>query len=113
MDCLFCKIVAKEIPSEIVMETDDLVAFKDIHPQAPIHILIVPKKHIPTTNDVTAEDDKVVGEAVRVAKDLAKKAGVADTGYRLVWNCNRAAGQTIYHIHLHLLGGRSFRWPPG
>ena len=113
MDCLFCKILKKEIPAEIVFENDSVFAIKDINPQAPIHNLIIPKTHISTINDITSEDLTLLGEMVLVAKNLAKKHTVDQDGYRLVWNVNSGAGQTVFHIHLHLLGGRGFSWPPG
>jgi len=112
-DCLFCKIASGEIPAKKVLETEDIVAFRDINPQAPTHILIMPRKHIPTTNDLTEENVALIGKLILVAKDLAAKEGVAQDGYRLVLNCNRNAGQAVFHIHLHLLGGRTFSWPPG
>lgn len=112
-DCIFCKIIEGKIPGDRVFENEHLVAFRDINPQAPVHILIVPRKHIPTLNDLTDEDVPLVGEIVKTARDLARQEGVHEEGYRLVWNCNRRAGQTVFHIHLHLLGGRTFHWPPG
>lgn len=112
-DCLFCKIVAGQIPGAIVYQDDRLVAFKDINPQAPMHVLIVPRRHIASLNDLSSGDDGLVGEMVRRAAALAKEHGHADRGYRTVLNCNADAGQTVFHIHLHVLGGRSFRWPPG
>jgi histidine triad (HIT) family protein len=112
-DCLFCKIVAGQIPGSIVYEDRELVAFKDINPQAPVHVLIVPRRHIETLNDLRVIDDALVGSMVRCAAALAKKNGVADRGYRTVFNCNREAGQTVFHIHLHLLAGRALTWPPG
>ena len=112
-DCLFCKIVAGQIPGSIVYEDQELVAFKDINPQAPLHVLIVPRQHIETLNDLRVVDDALVGSMVRCAAALAKKNGYADRGYRTVFNCNREAGQTVFHIHLHLLAGRSLTWPPG
>lgn len=112
-DCLFCKIVAGQIPGAIVYQDDRLVAFKDINPQAPMHVLIVPRRHVPTLNDLAAGDDGLVGEMVRRAAALAAENGYAQGGYRTVFNCNADAGQTVFHIHLHVLGGRSFSWPPG
>ncbi len=112
-DCLFCKIVAHEIPASIVYEDERLVAFNDINPQAPMHVLLVPKAHIATLNDLSAADDRIVGELVRRAAAIAKDRGISAGGYRTVFNTNREAGQTVFHIHLHLLGGRSFHWPPG
>ena len=112
-DCLFCKIIAGQIPGAIVYEDQELVAFKDINPQAPLHVLIVSRRHIETLNDLRVEDDALVGSMVRCAAALAKKNGVSDRGYRTVFNCNREAGQTVFHIHLHLLAGRALTWPPG
>jgi len=112
-DCLFCKIVAGQIPGSIVFQNEHVVAFRDITPRAPTHVLIVPRRHIATLNDLTPEDDALVGEVVRAAAAVAKEQGLADRGYRTVFNCNAEAGQTVFHIHLHLLGGRPMGWPPG
>jgi len=112
-ECIFCRIVAKEVQSDIVHEDDEIVAFRDINPQAPVHVLIVPRKHIPTLNDAPPEDQPLLGKLLLVAQQLAQKLQVADSGYRLVLNVNRGAGQSVFHIHLHLLGGRVFHWPPG
>ena len=112
-ECLFCRIVAGEIPAALVYSDDHLVAFQDINPQAPMHVLIVPRRHISTLNDLAAVDDPLVGEMVRRAAALAAEQGYAETGYRTVFNCNAGAGQTVFHIHLHVLGGRRFGWPPG
>jgi histidine triad (HIT) family protein len=112
-DCLFCKMVSGEIPPDIVYEDDDVLAFNDINPQAPTHILIIPKKHIATLNDADESDMAVLGKLNLVAAQLADKLGFAEAGYRVVMNCNAAGGQAVYHIHLHLLGGRSMSWPPG
>jgi histidine triad (HIT) family protein len=112
-DCLFCKIIAGETPGHLVYEDKDLVAFKDINPQAPLHLLIVPRRHIPTLNDLGTNDDDLVGAMVRCAAALAKQHGYSERGYRTLLNCNRDAGQTVFHIHLHLLAGRAFGWPPG
>ena len=109
--CLFCRIVRKEIPAKIVAETEDLVAFRDINPQAPVHILVIPRQHIARVAD--ASDPAVVGKLTQLAADLARREGVADSGYRLVINTNGDAGQTVFHLHLHLLGGRHMAWPPG
>jgi histidine triad (HIT) family protein len=111
--CLFCKIVNREIPASIVYEDDRVLAFNDINPQAPTHVLVVPKRHIPTLNDLLPEDDEIVGELVRRAAAIAAERGIAAPGYRTVFNTNAAAGQTVFHIHLHLVGGRSLGWPPG
>ena len=112
-DCIFCDILQGKLKSETVYKDDTVVAFRDINPQAPVHILIVPRKHIPTLNDLTHDDLDLVAQTVAVSKKLAKQEGIAENGYRLVWNCNREAGQEVYHIHLHLLGGRRMGWPPG
>jgi histidine triad (HIT) family protein len=110
-DCLFCRIVRKEIPAKIVAETDDCVAFRDITPQAPVHILVVPRRHVPTLSH--ADDPAMIGQLALLAADLAKQEGIAESGYRTVINTNSDAGQTVFHVHLHLLGGRPMRWPPG
>jgi histidine triad (HIT) family protein len=110
---LFCKIVAGEIPGAMVYQDDSLVAFKDINPQAPLHVLIVPRRHISTLNDLTPGDDELIGSMFRTAAALAEQHGYAGRGYRAVFNCNREAGQTVFHIHLHLLAGRGLGWPPG
>ena len=112
-DCLFCKLIAGQIPATIVYQNDHLVAFKDITPQAPTHVLVVPRRHIASLNDLAADDDALVGEMVRSAAAIAKDNGHAAGGYRTVFNCNADAGQTVFHLHLHLLGGRKMTWPPG
>jgi histidine triad (HIT) family protein len=112
-DCLFCRIIKREIPSSIVYEDSEVVALNDINPQAPTHLLIVPKRHIASLNELQAGDDQIVGELVRRAAALAKERGLSDRGFRTVFNTNRDAGQTVFHIHLHLLGGRTMTWPPG
>ena len=112
-DCLFCKIIAGEIPGAIVYQDDRLVVFKDINAQAPMHVLVVPRRHIATLNDLAPEDDGLVGEMTRRAAALAKEHGHSDRGYRTVFNCNAEAGQTVFHIHMHVLGGRRLGWPPG
>ncbi len=111
--CLFCKIIAREIPASIVYEDEHLIAFNDINPHAPTHVLVVPKRHVETLNDLSEGDDGLVGEMVRRAAAIAASRGLAAGGYRTVFNTNRDGGQTVFHIHLHLLGGRSFAWPPG
>ena len=113
MSCLFCKIVAGEIPAKRVYEDEIVVAFEDINPQAPVHVLVIPKRHVATLNDLQASDDQLVGTLVRRAAAIAGERGLAAGGYRTVFNCNRDAGQTVFHIHLHLLGGRRMTWPPG
>jgi len=112
-DCLFCRMVTGEVPADIVHEDDEILAFRDINPQAPCHILIIPKRHIATLNDLTEADTALAGRILLTARSLAEREGVADAGYRTVFNCNRAAGQEVFHIHLHLLAGRRFDWPPG
>ncbi len=109
-DCIFCKIARGEIPAEVVYQDETVVAFKDIRPQAPVHILIIPREHIPTWNDNV---DHVVVPMWQVVRKLAKELGIAESGYRVVANCNRDAGQEVFHIHLHLLGSRPLKWPPG
>jgi histidine triad (HIT) family protein len=109
--CLFCRIVRREIPATLVAETDDCVAFRDINPQAPVHVLIIPRKHVESLND--ADDPKLVGRLAVVAAQIARTQGIAESGYRTVINTNADAGQTVFHIHLHLLGGRHLGWPPG
>jgi histidine triad (HIT) family protein len=113
MSCLFCKIVRREVPASIVYEDDRVLAFNDINPQAPTHVLVIPKRHIDTLTDLTPDDDQIVGELARRAAAIAAERGIAASGYRVVFNTNRDAGQTVLHIHLHLLGGRSMEWPPG
>lgn len=112
-DCLFCKIIAGEIPAQIRYQDDQLVVFEDINPQAPVHLLLVPRKHIPTTLDLSAADNELVGHVYQVAARMARQEGCADEGFRVVNNCNQAGGQTVWHIHFHLLGGRNLTWPPG
>jgi len=113
MNCLFCKIVEKKIPSKIVYEDEYVLAFEDINPQAPVHILVVPKKHISTTLEISNDDNELVGLMFQAANRIAREKNIADRGFRLVINCNRESGQTVFHIHLHLLGGRIMHWPPG
>ena len=112
-DCLFCKFATGEIKTDAVLDTDDVFAFRDINPQAPVHVLIIPKRHIPTINALADDDTELVGKLFTAARDIAEKEGLAEDGYRVVMNCNAAAGQTVFHIHLHLLGGRDLTWPPG
>jgi histidine triad (HIT) family protein len=112
-DCIFCKIVSKEIPSRVVHEDEEILAFEDVNPVAPVHILIVPKKHVATVNDLTGEHANLVGSMVLRAQAIAREREVSREGYRIVMNCMHGAGQTVFHLHLHLLGGRPFGWPPG
>jgi histidine triad (HIT) family protein len=112
-DCLFCKISAGEIDVELIYETDEVIGFRDINPQAPTHVLIIPQRHISTIDDLGEADAEIVGKLFLAARDIARQEGVTDAGYRTVMNCNAAAGQTVFHIHLHLLGGRNLSWPPG
>ena len=112
-DCLFCRIAAGDIPADIVHADERMIAFRDINPQAPMHVLVVPRRHIATLDDLSPDDDQLVGEMMRRAAALARESGYADRGYRTVFNCNADAGQTVFHIHLHVIGGRSLTWPPG
>jgi histidine triad (HIT) family protein len=111
--CLFCRIINREIPASIVYEDERVLAFNDINPQAPTHVLVIPKRHVESLNALEAGDDQIVGEVVRRAAAIAAERGISASGFRTVFNTNREAGQTVFHIHLHLLGGRSMRWPPG
>ena len=113
MNTIFDKIINKEIPADIVYETDNILAFKDINPIAPIHILIIPKHTISTVNDISDTDSKVLSELLLSAKKIAKKMKIDKNGYRIIINCNEDGGQTVYHLHLHLIGGRKLSWPPG
>ncbi len=113
MDCLFCKIVNGDIPSAKVYEDDKVLAFRDIEPQAPVHVLIIPKEHIASANELNEENASVVGHIYAVAAKIAKEEGIADGGYRIVNNCGADGGQTVGHLHFHMLGGRSLQWPPG
>lgn len=112
-DCLFCKIAAKQIPTTVVHETEQTLAFEDLHPQAPCHVLVIPKEHIATANDIAPEQEALVGQLFTAAQEVARKKGCYDSGYRLVMNCGESAGQSVWHIHLHVLGGRPLDWPPG
>lgn len=112
-DCLFCKIVNNDIPASKVYEDDDVIGFNDINPQAPHHVLFIPKRHISTINDLQASDATLVGKLYLAAKKHAKDLGVAEDGFRTVMNCNHLSGQTVFHIHLHMLAGRAMHWPPG
>ena len=110
---IFTRIIDREIPADIIFENDSAIAIKDINPQAPVHILIIPKKHIATINDIQESDKVLIGELFLIAKNLAKELGIDRDGYRTIFNCNEHGGQTVYHIHLHLIGGRQLGWPPG
>ncbi len=112
-DCLFCKIRDGEIPADLVFQNDEVLAFNDVNPQAPTHLLIIPKKHVSTVNDINQEDEVMMGKLFSAAKQIAAEKGLSDDGYRLVVNCNEGAGQTVFHIHMHLLAGRAMTWPPG
>ena len=112
-DCLFCKIVDGDIPADIVYENDSLIAFRDISPKAPTHILLIPRRHIATMNDLQESDIAIAGELFTTGARIAADEGLVEDGYRVVMNCNEAAGQSVFHIHLHLLGGRPMSWPPG
>jgi len=113
MSTIFSKIINKEIHADILFENDKILAFRDISPQAPVHFLVIPKKEIRTLNDINEEDKSLIGELFIVAKEIAKKEGISEKGYRTIFNCNEHGGQTVYHIHLHVLGGRQLEWPPG
>lgn len=112
-DCIFCKIAAGELPTKLLYDDGEVLAFSDIKPVTPTHLLIIPRKHIATVNDLTAADAPLVGQMHLAAKQIAAERGFAEDGYRIVTNCNRDAGQVIFHLHIHLLAGRGFRWPPG
>jgi histidine triad (HIT) family protein len=112
-DCIFCKILAGEIDADIVYQTDQVLGFRDLNPQAPMHVLIIPRRHISTINDIDESDAEVIGQLFVAAKEIAAVEGLAEPGYRVTMNCNEGAGQSVFHVHLHLLGGRQFTWPPG
>ena len=112
-ECLFCKIAAGEIPTKIVFEDDRAIAFEDINPEAPTHVLIIPKKHIPTLLDIAEEDQELIGYLHMVANKIAADRSLTEEGFRLVTNCKKGAGQEVFHVHIHMLGGRKFGWPPG
>ncbi|MBM7581818.1 histidine triad (HIT) family protein [Caldicoprobacter guelmensis] len=112
-DCIFCKIVSKQIPSRIVYEDDSILAFHDIDPKAPVHVLVIPKQHISSINEVTQENSQVIAHIFATMPRIAQQLGVKDSGYRVVVNCGKDAGQAVNHLHYHLLGGRSLTWPPG
>ena len=113
MDCIFCAIAEKKVPAKIISDEQDILAFHDNNPQAPVHILIIPKQHIATINDLTKENSSIIANMYLAAKQIASDLQVSHRGYRLVMNCNREAGQSVFHIHLHLLAGRRMAWPPG
>ncbi len=113
MNCLFCKIIQGEIPAKLQYQDEKVIAFEDINPQAPVHTLIIPRQHIATLNDLAAETALLVGHMALTAANLAKQFGIDEDGYRVVMNCNSGAGQSVFHIHMHLLGGRIMTWPPG
>ena len=113
MECIFCKVVSGEMPNEIIYKKDGVVAFHDISPKAPVHLLLIPEKHIATLNDLDESDHDLMGTLMLSAKEVAAQFGLSENGYRLVMNCNNDAGQSVYHIHCHLLGGRAMQWPPG
>ncbi len=113
MACLFCKIASRELSADIIFEDTNLMVFRDINPQAPTHLLIIPKQHIPTINEADSKDEQLLGHMILTAKKIASQEGLSDTGYRLVFNVNNGGGQEVYHIHLHILGGRQMTWPPG
>ncbi len=110
--CLFCKIANRQLPGKIVYEDDEFVAFEDINPKAPVHVLIIPRRHIATLLDANQDDDRLLGRLLLVANDIARQKGIAGRGFRLVLNCNSEGGQVVFHLHLHLLGGRALRWHP-
>ena len=112
-DCIFCKIAAGEIPAELIYEDDMVVGFRDLNPQAPTHVLLIPRRHIATLNDLQPEDEPLLGRLYTAAAAVARQEGLADNGYRTLVNCNDDGGQTVFHLHLHLLGGRRMGWPPG
>jgi len=113
MDCIFCKIALNQLDTNIIYETNEIIAFDDINPQAPIHKLIIPKVHIETINDIDDHETELIGHMILAGKQIAKDLGISDEGYRLVFNCNMFGGQDVFHIHLHLLAGRQMTWPPG
>lgn len=113
MDCIFCKIANKEIPSTIVYEDDEIIAFNDVNPEAPVHILVIPKKHIASLDAVSAEDAQLLGRLMLTIQKIAREQGIAEAGYRVVNNCGEMGGQTVHHIHFHLMGGREMLWPAG
>ena len=113
MECIFCKIAKGELPADIVYQDEHIVSFRDLHPQAPAHVLIIPRKHIPSLGGTTPEDHKLLGHMLEKVRTLAEELEILDRGFRLVSNCGEEAGQSVHHLHFHLLGGRPFAWPPG
>ena len=112
-NCLFCKIIEKQVPAKIMYEDDLCLAFEDVNPQAPVHVLVIPKKHIPTLLDLNEQDNNLMGHLIGISNKIARDKGIAERGFRLIINCNPESGQTVYHIHLHVIGGRTMQWPPG
>ncbi|HUO82238.1 MAG TPA: histidine triad nucleotide-binding protein [Gammaproteobacteria bacterium] len=112
-DCIFCRIASGDLAADLVHEDDEIVAFRDLNPQAPTHVLVIPRRHVATVNDLDDSDAGLTGRLVLAGRRIAVQEGIAGDGYRLVLNCNRGAGQSVFHIHLHVLGGRPMRWPPG
>lgn len=112
-NCIFCKIVAGEIPADVIYESETAIGFRDINAKAPTHVLVIPRKHIAMINDIDNGDDALIGSLYLAARDIAAEEGLADSGYRTVMNCGEAAGQSVFHIHLHVMGGRPMAWPPG
>jgi len=112
-ECIFCKIIKKEIPSSIIYEDGEILAFNDINPQAPVHVIIIPKRHIERVSELKAEDSELASKLILAGNEIARKKGLVDPGYRLVINCNKDAGQEVFHLHMHMLGGRKMGWPPG
>jgi histidine triad (HIT) family protein len=113
LNCVFCKIASGEIPADVIYESETAIAFRDINAQAPTHVLIIPRMHIATINDIDVAHQSIIGSMYSAAREIAATEGIAEDGYRVVMNCNEDAGQTVFHIHLHLLGGRVLSWPPG
>lgn len=113
MGCLFCEIIEKKRSAKIIYEDDYVLAFEDINPQAPVHTLVIPRRHFPTNLDIKEEDNALIGHLFQIANKIAKDKGIAERGFRLVMNCNPESGQTVLHAHLHILGGRLMHWPPG
>jgi histidine triad (HIT) family protein len=112
-DCTFCRIASKRLPAKIVYEDEQVIAFEDVNPQAPVHVLVIPRKHIPTSLEIAQEDHELIGHMLRAANEIARGKNIAERGFRLVMNTNPEAGQTVYHMHIHVLGGRAMHWPPG